>query len=100
MGSGASVQSLPTTHVKAAAEADVPDVACIVSSLSTAERQKLQQALSILETEASCEANREPKTSPYPSLLGATRPPQLAEMSMTSKGSKGGYGEHLSAMNQ
>ena len=70
MGSGASVQRLPTTHVQAATDADV---AGVVSDLSAAERQKLQQALAILETEGS----HEPKMSPYPSLLGSTRLPQL-----------------------
>ncbi|CAE7655016.1 unnamed protein product [Symbiodinium pilosum] len=82
MGAGASVQSLPATHVKAATEADV---ACVVSDLSAEERQKLQKALAMLEGEGS----REPKTSPYPSLLGSTRLPQLdAGMS------KGGYSKH------
>ena len=83
MGAGASVQSLPATHVKAATDAEV---AYVVSDLSAEERQKLEKALAILETEGA----REPKTSPYPSLLGSTRPPQLE----AGKGGYGGCGEH------
>mmetsp|Transcript_3707 Transcript_3707/g.6664 ORF Transcript_3707/g.6664 Transcript_3707/m.6664 type:complete len:89 (+) Transcript_3707:74-340(+) len=67
MGAGASVQMLPTTHVEAATKDDVTSA---LSDLSAAERQKLQEALAILEGQSGPKA---PITPPYPSLLGSTR---------------------------
>ena len=87
MGAGACVQSLPATNATAK-----DDIACAMGGLSAEQRQKLHQALAILEGEES----HEPTTSPYPSLLGSTRLPEMD--AAVSKGGygvcTGGYGEH------